>query len=120
MAEYSDLKPGMAADRTVTIGAAHVVSHTGTPVLSTPMMISMMESVANDLVVPGLPVGQVTVGFEVHVKHRAPAFLGTQVKVWARLLEVDGRKLLFEVGLLQGDRVIGEGIHRRTIVRKAG
>ncbi len=120
MTEYPHLEPGMAADRTVTVGATHVVSHTGTQVLSTPMMISLMESVANDLVLPRLPAGHVTVGFEVHIKHRAPAFLGTEVKVSARLLEVDGPKLLFEVGALQGERVIGEGIHRRTIVRKAG
>jgi predicted thioesterase len=30
--------------------------------------------------------------------------------------EADGRKLLFEVRVTAGDKVIGEGQHRRTII----
>jgi len=41
---------------------------------------------------------------------------GAQVKVWCKALEVDGRRLLFEVRVTEGDRVIGEGQHRRTII----
>lgn len=120
MVQFPDIEPGSMAERTVTIEQRHTVTHTGAAVLSTPMMISLMESVANDLVQPRLPAEHVTVGFEVHVRHRAPALLGTKVTAWARLLEVDGCKLLFEVRAQQGDKVIGEGLHRRTIIERAG
>lgn len=81
------------------------------------MMISMMENLAYSLTQGSLPPGFTTVGYEVNVKHKAPAILGANVTVWARLLEADGRKLLFEVRVSQGDKVIGEGLHRRTIIQ---
>lgn len=111
------IQPGMTANCNITVEQKHAVSHTKTPVLSTPMMISMMESVAYDLTQDFLPLGFTTVGYEVNVKHKAPAVLGTNVTVWTRLLEADGRKLLFEVRVTQGDKVIGEGLHRRTVIQ---
>ncbi len=69
-----------------------------------------------DLVQPLLPPGWTTVGFEVHVRHKKPASLGVSVTVFCKLLEVDGRKLLFEVRVTEGDTLIGAGTHRRTII----
>ena len=114
---FKHIQPGLTADRIITVEEMHTVSHTKTPVLSTPMMISIMESVAKDLIQDLLPAGFTTVGYEVNIKHKAPARLGTDVTAWTKLLEANGRKLLFEVRVTQGDRVIGEGLHRRTIIQ---
>ena len=114
---FDKIQPGLTAERTIAVEPRHTVSHTKAPVLSTPMMISMMENVAKDLTQDLLPAGYTTVGYEVNIKHKAPAGLGTEVKVWTRLLEADGRKLLFEVRVSQGDKIIGEGLHRRTIIQ---
>jgi len=84
------------------------------------MMFNLMESVASDLIQPLLPAGFVTVGYEVSVKHKAPTLSGTKVTARSKLLEADGRKLLFEVCVMQEDKVIGEGFHRRTIIKVAG
>lgn len=89
-------------------------------VLSTPRMISLMESVGNDLIQPLLPAGFVTVGYEVSVKHNAPALSGTKVTAKSKLLEADGRKVLFEVCVMQGDKVVGEGLRRMTIIKVVG
>jgi predicted thioesterase len=110
------IKPGIASEQIVTVDRSQAVTHTKTPVLSTPMMISLMEGVCKDLVEDLLPPGCITVGYEVHVKHRAAVSVGAQVKVACKLLEVDGRRLLFEVRVTEGDRLIGDGEHRRTIV----
>ena len=72
--------------------------------------------VAKGLIEGLLPPGFITVGYEVHIRHKAAAAMGSQVKSWCKLLEVDGRKLLFEVRVTQGEKVIGEGQHRRTII----
>ncbi len=114
---FDRIKPGMTAERLVTVEKHLTTSHTKVPVLATPMMIGMMELVANGLVQPLLPAGHVTVGYEVHVKHKAAAGVGANLKVWCKILEADGRKLLFEVRVTEGDRVIGEGLHRRTIIQ---
>jgi predicted thioesterase len=83
-------------------------------------MISLMESVANDLIRSLLPAGCVTLGHEVSVKHKATAFSGTKVTAKSKLLEADRTKLLFEVCVMQEDKVIEEGLHRRTIIKVAG
>ncbi len=114
---FDTIRPGLTAERNLTVEQRHTVSHTKTPVLSTPMMISMMENVAKDLTQELLPPGFTTVGYEVNIKHKSPAGLGSEVKVWTRLLEADGRKLLFEVRVTQGEKTIGEGLHRRTIIQ---
>ncbi len=119
MADFDNIKPGLSEERALVVEASHSVSHTGKPVLSTPMMISLMESVAMHLVQPFLPPGYTTVGYEVNVKHKEPAPVGTRIRVYSKLLEADGRKLLFAVRVIGQENVIGEGLHRRTIIQIA-
>ncbi len=116
MQTFDSIKPGMTSERTVTIDESLVITHTKVPVLSTPKMIDLMEGVCKDLVQSHLPPEYITVGYEVHIRHKAAALLGAQVKTWCKVLEAEGRKLLFEVRVTEGDKVIGEGQHRRTII----
>jgi len=116
MTTFQNIKPGLTAERIVTVDEKLAVTHTKVPVLSTPMMISLMEGVSKDLIQDLLPPGFITVGYEVHVKHKAAAPLGSRIRVWCKTLEVDGRKLLFEVRVTEGEKVIGEGQHRRTVI----
>jgi predicted thioesterase len=92
----------------------------GRSVLSTPGMIAMMERNAAMLAFPKLPDGKATVGFEVCVKHVAAAIEGARCTVRARLREIaDGRKLRFEVEVLEGERTLGVGTHERRVVEVA-
>ncbi len=120
MSNFETIKPGLTSERVVTVDEKLAVAHTKIPVLSTPMMISLMEGVAKDLIQGLLPPGFITVGYEVHVKHKAAAAVGSQIKVWCKLIQVDGRKLLFEVRATEGSKIIGEGDHRRTIIPYSG
>jgi fluoroacetyl-CoA thioesterase len=112
-----EINAGLNDQRDIVVEERHTVTHTKTPVLSTPQMISMMERVAMDLTQRYLPPGFTSVGFEVHIRHRAPALLGSTVTVYSKLLEADGRRLLFEVRVTQSEKTIGEGMHRRTIIQ---
>ena len=86
-------------------------------VLSTPGMIGMMEHNAARLALDHIPDGQVTVGFEVCVKHVGAAAEGARCTAYARLNEiVDGRKLRFDVEVREGDRTIGVGTHERRVI----
>ncbi len=86
-------------------------------VLTTPSMIQLMEETAQEVTRPCLPADHTTVGFEILVRHLAPALLGAEITVTAELVQVDGRKLLFDVSAYNGGRKIGEGTLRRPIVR---
>ena len=103
----------LVEDRLVT----DVGGSIGVRVLSTPGMIGMMERNAAILAYENLPDGKATVGFEVCVKHVAAAAEGATCSVRATLNEVvDGRKLRFEVEVLEGERTIGVGTHERRVI----
>jgi fluoroacetyl-CoA thioesterase len=114
--DFENIKPGLTFECEVVVDEKLSVTFTRTPVLSTPMMINLMEGVCKDLADKLLPQGYITVGYEVHVKHKAAAPVGTPIKAWCEILEVDGRKILFNVRVTAEDKVIGEGLHRRTII----
>ena len=89
----------------------------GVRVLSTPGMIGMMERTSSVLCFENLPDGKATVGFEVCVKHVAAALEGAACTARATLAEVvDGRKLRFDVEVLEGERTIGIGTHERRVI----
>jgi fluoroacetyl-CoA thioesterase len=89
----------------------------GARVLSTPGMIGMMERTAAVLSFENLPDGKATVGFEVCVKHVAPAAEGQTCTARATLRDVvDKRKLRFEVEVKEGERTIGVGTHERRVI----
>jgi fluoroacetyl-CoA thioesterase len=88
----------------------------GTSVLSTPGMIGMMERTAAVLSFENLPDGKATVGFEVCVRHVAPAAEGQICTARATLREVVERKLRFDVEVKEGERMIGTGTHERRVI----
>lgn len=99
----------------------HVAQHIGNGdvrVLSTPSMILFMERTALKCVQSYLPVDYTTVGTYVEVHHLNPAPVGSIVRVEARLVNREGRKLLFEVKAYHGETLIGEGKHERFIVNR--
>ena len=99
--------------RDLTVGA-HVE---GMPlVYGTPMMIMLMEKASGLAVAGRLPRGWVTVGAEVDIRHLAPTPIGRTVAATAQVVEVKGRSVLFAVEAHDGDRKIGEGMHRRGAV----
>jgi predicted thioesterase len=56
------------------------------------------------------------VGTRVELDHRAPTAVGRTVAAKAQLAKVDGRRLLFEVTVTEGARVVAEGRIERVVV----
>jgi fluoroacetyl-CoA thioesterase len=113
------LKPGLESRIERVIDESLLTRHVGgAGMFATPMMIMLMEQAAHAAVEPGLPAGQTTVGYEVCVRHRAPASEGEAVVVTARLDEVTGNRLRYTVECTKdgGQTVLGTGTHKRTIV----
>ena len=114
------LAPGLNGETEFTVEGLLLTDVGGTlgaSVLSTPGMIAMMERNAAMLVYEHLEEGQATVGFEVCVKHVAGAGEGARCTARATLREIaDGRKLRFDVEVVEGERTIGVGTHERRIV----
>ncbi len=86
------------------------------PVFSTPAMIGMMEVAAAQAVQPALPSGVITVGTRIEVDHLKAVPAGTLVRATARLAEVTGRYLAFEVEARSATELIGRGRVFRAVV----
>jgi fluoroacetyl-CoA thioesterase len=118
------LEPGISREDAFTVEGRLITDVGGTigaSVLSTPGMIGMMEGCSATLAYEHLPEGKATVGFEVCVKHVAASMEGSECRVRSELREViDGRKLRFDVEVLEGERTIGVGTHERRVVDRAG
>jgi fluoroacetyl-CoA thioesterase len=118
------LEPGMERTEEFTAEGRLLTDVRGTlpvKVLSTPGMIAMMERCSTSLALEHLDDGQATVGFEVCIKHVAAARDGAACTVTSRLREVeDGRKLRFDVEVLDGERTIGVGTHERRVIDRSG
>jgi predicted thioesterase len=112
------LAPGITLSKSLPTTAAMGISHLGPggAVLSTPAMIGLMELTSLESVKPHLEESENTVGTMVHVWHRAAVKIGETVQVTATLKERDRRKLLFEVKVTAGDKLIGDGTHERFVI----
>lgn len=85
-------------------------------VLATPWLIAHLEMTARDTVKPYLLDSQDTVGTQVNVKHLAATPIGLQVRFRAEVIEVDRRRVTFQVDAFDEREKIGEGTHERFII----
>lgn len=85
-------------------------------VFATPAMVALMENAAMRAVAAELPEGSTTVGAEMNVTHIKPSGMGAEITATAVLTEIEGRKLVFNVGARDAEGMIGEGVHIRYIV----
>jgi len=57
-----------------------------------------------------------SVGTLVNVKHLKATPVGAEVKLRAKVIDVNDRKVTFEVDAMDKMEKIGEGLHERTII----
>jgi predicted thioesterase len=86
------------------------------PVWGTPSMLALMENAAMLAVAEHLSANTTTVGGLISAKHLMPTAVGKEVKAIAKLIQIDGKKLTFEVQAYQEETLIGKGEHVRFIV----
>lgn len=87
-------------------------------VFSTPMMIGLMENAALKCAELKLDEGFSTVGTMVHISHIAATPVGQKVKATAVLVEINEKKLVFDVTAYDEVEKIGSGRHERFIIQK--
>ena len=85
-------------------------------VLSTPHMIGLMEIAAAQAILAELPLGAISVGTRIEVDHLKAVPAGATVRATARLVEHEGRFLVFDVEARSGVHLIGRGRVFRAVV----
>lgn len=113
------LEKGLSGRSETTVSAQNTAATMGSgdlPVFATPAMVALMEHAALEAVASHLPEGSTTVGAEMNVTHIKPSGLGAAITATAVLTEVEGRRLVFNVGARDAEGMIGEGTHVRYVV----
>ena len=87
-------------------------------VFATPAMIAFMEQTAMECVEDLLEEGFSTVGTHIDVSHIKATPVGMTVFCKAKLLDIEGSKLKFEVIASDEKGGIGSGTHTRFIIEK--
>ena len=116
------LEPGLTGvvKRQVTDDiSAHTMGNEGVHVLGTPALMLLVEQAAIKAIEGRLAEGQATVGTRLDVQHLAATPVGMTATVRARLAQVDGRKLTFEIEAEDDQEPIGRGMHERFVVDMA-
>lgn len=87
-------------------------------VFATPEMIAAMELAGYKCVQDYLPEGHTTVGTHVNVSHELAAGVGTEVTVTATIVEIDRRRIDFNVVAESEKGILGRGLHSRFVIDK--
>jgi predicted thioesterase len=114
-----DLQAGLVARVELTVTDAETAQAVGSgdvPVLSTPRVLALAEAATVAATTGRLDSGLTTVGTRVELDHRAATPVGRTVVAEATLAKVDGRRLLFEVVVRDGQTVVAEGRIERVLV----
>ncbi len=94
---------------------AKSVASGGLEVFGSPKMFSMMEEACFKCVDEQLG-DLTTVGIKLSSTHMAPTPVGMEVRVTATLVEIDRKRLVFDVVAEDEMEVIGKGRHERFII----
>jgi len=113
------LEAGIKGKMELTVSTedtAAVLKSGNLQVFATPRMIALIEETAWKSVAEELEEGCATVGTELNVKHLAATPVGMQVTCETELVEVDGRRLVFNIAVYDEAGKIGEGTHERFVI----
>jgi predicted thioesterase len=111
--------PGLTARVELTVtdsDTAQAVGSGDVPVLGTPRVLALVEAATVVATAQRMPAGMTTVGIRVELDHKAPTPVGRTVVAQAQLAKVDGRRLLFEVSVVDGSTTVAEGRVERVLV----
>lgn len=89
------------------------------PVFATAFMVGFVEDTCIAAIRPFLEPGQHSVGTHVDLSHTAATPVGMTVFARVELVQVEGRKLTFQVACRDEREAIGGGRHERMLIDQA-
>jgi predicted thioesterase len=114
-----ELQPGLSARVELVVTDADTAQAVGSgdvPVLATPRILALAEAATVAATAGYLAGGSTSVGTRVELDHQAATAVGRRVTVLATLAKVDGRRLVFDVVVRDGEEQVAEGRVERVIV----
>jgi predicted thioesterase len=114
-----ELQPGLSARVELTVSDADTAQAVGSgdvPVLGTPRVVALAEAATVAATASQLGTGMTSVGTRVEIDHQAASAVGRRITVLATLAKVDGRRLVFDIVVRDGETQVAEGRVERVVV----
>jgi predicted thioesterase len=97
---------------------AEKAGNKGVPVLSTPMLIQLVEEAAMQSVAHALDPDEITLGTHVDLAHLAATPVGLIVRTEVEILKFDGRRIEYAFTAFDEREKIAEGTHERYVTSR--
>lgn len=113
------LKLGLTGRASVMVEAtntAEAFGNAGAKVYATPMLVALMEQASIDAISSCLLPGEGSVGTKIEMTHMSATPMGMLVTASAELVELTGKKMVFEVVASDAVEVVGKCRHERYLV----
>lgn len=114
-------KPGESREINKTVEVEDTVGNHSVhlnQLLSTSACTDIFVQACTELVADRLPEGFITIGYNINITHLAPTLLGTSVSFKARLAEISGNRLYFELSARDGKGKVLDGSFERVVVNR--
>lgn len=98
---------------------AEKAGNKGVDVLSTSMLVQLVENAAIACIEPMLDDNQVSLGTHVDIEHHKPVPVGFIVRTQVEIVMIDGPRISFAVQVFDEQEAVAEGTHERYIIDKA-
>lgn len=109
---------GEARHRVVTENLVSYRKPEAPSVLSTPWLLSIMETAAYNALLPHLESGEASVGVGFDFQHLAATPAGATVVATAVVTAVDGNRISLEFEAHDHQELIAQGKHVRAVINK--
>jgi predicted thioesterase len=112
------LRPGATKTRRLAVDKDRTIGFMGEEgrVYGTPYLVGDIERTCRELLLDHADAGEDSVGMEVSLRHLAPTLLGMEVEITAKVVGVDGRKVMFEIAAKDELEPIATSTHTRFVV----
>jgi len=112
------LRPGATKTKRLAVDKDRTIGFMGEEgrVYGTPYLVGDIERTCRDLLLDHADAGEDSVGMEVAVRHLAPTLMGMEVEITAKVVGVDGRKVMFEIAAKDELEPIATSTHTRFVV----
>jgi predicted thioesterase len=98
---------------------AEKAGNKGADVLSTPMLLQLIEEAAVQCLAPTLAPDEISLGSHVDLTHLAPTPVGFIVRTEVEVIGLDGRRVQFAVAAFDEREKVAEGTHERYVTERS-
>jgi fluoroacetyl-CoA thioesterase len=98
---------------------AEKAGNRGVDVLSTSVLVQLVESAAIHCIDPVLDSNQITLGTHIDLEHHKPVPVGFIVRTEVEVVMIDGPRVSFAVQVFDEREAVAEGTHERYIIDRA-